>query len=75
MLRDYGVPAHELVIETNYELEGDWYEVNRIEFKPIARLGRAAGVQLHDLARVAIDRCARSFGLASDRVTLHSALL
>ena len=75
MLRDSGVPPRELVIETNYELDGDWYEVSRIEFEVFARLGRGADVQLEELAKVAIDRCARSLGFARDRVSVHSVLL
>ena len=39
MLQDSGAAARELVIETTYELRGDWYEVSRIEFDVQARLG------------------------------------
>src|SRR5437763_13416724 len=38
MLEASGTPARELVVETTYELLGDWYEVDRIEFDVQARL-------------------------------------
>jgi organic hydroperoxide reductase OsmC/OhrA len=69
MLEDSGAPARELVIETTYELRGDWYEVERIHFNVHARLSHGADPPLDQLASAALDRCAQSLGLVRDKIT------
>lgn len=76
MLEDSGAGARELVIETTYELCGEWYEVDRIAFEVQARLSDGADPPLEQLASAALDRCAQSLGLVRDktsvRVTRHA---
>ena len=71
MLEDSGAAARELVIETTYELLGDWYEVDRIAFDVQARLSDGADPPLDQLASAALDRCAQSLGLIRDKIALR----
>jgi organic hydroperoxide reductase OsmC/OhrA len=71
LLEDSGAPARELVIETTYELGGDWYEVDRIAFDVQARLSDGADPSLDQLAATALDRCAQSLGLLRDKTALR----
>ena len=48
-LEDSGAAARELVIETTYELRGDWYELDRIAFDVQARLSDGADPPLDQL--------------------------
>jgi organic hydroperoxide reductase OsmC/OhrA len=73
MLEDAGTPARELVIETTYELRGDWHEVGRIEFDVQARLTEGADSPLEQFAIAALDRCAQSLGLARDQVSVSAS--
>jgi organic hydroperoxide reductase OsmC/OhrA len=75
MLEDAGAAARELVVETTYDLEGDWYEVSRIEFNVRARLIGESAPSLDQLANAALDRCAQSLGLVRDRASVRTALL
>jgi hypothetical protein len=59
------------VIETTYELGGDWYEVDRIAFSVPARLSDGADAQRDQLAEAALDRCAQSLGLLRDKTALR----
>jgi organic hydroperoxide reductase OsmC/OhrA len=70
MLEDCGTPARELVVETTYELCGDWYEVGRIRFHVQVRLSDRGDPPLDQLAMDALDRCAQSLGLARDKVAM-----
>ena len=70
LLEDSCAPARELVIETTYELRGDWYEVDRIAFEQ-ARLSDGADPPLDQLASAALDRCAQSLGLVRDKIALR----
>lgn len=72
LLEESGVEAHELVIETAYELVGDWYEIGRVEFSVQARLSESGDVALDELADAALDRCARSLGLVRDKVAVRA---
>lgn len=74
MLEDADAAARDLVVETVYELLGDWYEVGRIEFKVYARLGGGAHPPLEKLANAALDRCAQSLGLVRDRTAVSATL-
>lgn len=77
MLEDRGAAAREIVVETTYELEGDWYEVRRIDFHVRARLMNGEGKDsfLDELAGAALDRCAQSLGLIRDRTTVRMSAL
>jgi organic hydroperoxide reductase OsmC/OhrA len=76
MLEDRGAAAREIVVETTYELEGDWYEVSRIDFDVRARLMNREGDSfLDELAGAALDRCAQSLGLIRDRTTVRVSAL
>jgi organic hydroperoxide reductase OsmC/OhrA len=75
MLEESGAAARELVVETTYQLEGDWYEVSRIDFDVRARLSGGAYPPLDRLAGAALDRCAQSLGLVRDRTAVRAALL
>jgi organic hydroperoxide reductase OsmC/OhrA len=74
MLEDSGAAARELVIETTYDLRGDWYDVGRIEFNVQARL-RGGDPPLNQLASAALDRCAQSLGLVRDRTAVRARLI
>ena len=74
LLEDSCAPARELVIETTYELRGDWYEVDRIAFDVQARLSDGADPPLDQLASAALDRCAQSLGLVRDKIALRVSL-
>jgi organic hydroperoxide reductase OsmC/OhrA len=76
MLEDRGAAAREIVVETTYELEGDWYEVSRIDFDVRARLMNGGEDSfLDELAGLALDRCAQSLGLIRDRTTVRVSAL
>jgi organic hydroperoxide reductase OsmC/OhrA len=70
-LEESGAPARELVIETTYQLRGEWYEVDRIEFNVQARLSDGANPPLDQLAGAALDRCAQSLGLVRDKTAVR----
>ena len=72
MLEDSGAGARELVVETTYELRGDWYEVGRIEFNVQARLSGEPDPTLDQLANAALDRCSRSLGLGRDKIAVRA---
>lgn len=75
MLEDSGAAARELVVETTYDLEGDWYEVSRIDFDVSVRLSGGGDHPLDQLANAALDRCAQSLGLVRDRTRVRAAVL
>jgi organic hydroperoxide reductase OsmC/OhrA len=74
MLEDADAPARELVVETVYELVGDWYEVGRIEFRVFARVGGGAQPPLEKLAHAALDRCTQSLGLGREGAAVTATL-
>jgi hypothetical protein len=73
MLEDSGAPARELVVETSYELRGDWYEVGRVEFNVQARLSAGTDPPLDRLAGAALDRCSQSLGLVRDKIVVRAS--